>query len=390
MTINFDQPVDRKNTGSMKWDLVDTIYRGEDLLPLWVADMDFQVPSEIIEAIKNRVDHGVFGYPKHAKSCDQAIKNWVHRHFHWDISEQAILYTSGVVPTIGHIIREFTDENDEIIIQTPVYPPFFSLVTNNNRKLLQNPLKYSEGKYEMDFEQLESIITPKTKLLILCNPHNPVGRVWTKDELEQLAQICRKHDLLIVSDEIHADLVYEKHQHIPIASLSKEIAERTFTLLAPTKTFNLAAFQISYCIIENRQLYSQLKQSLTKQFLHMTNLFGELVLEVAYTYGDEWLRELKKYIQANYQFTKEYIEKNMPKLSVIEPEGTYLLWIDCSKLPFTAEQRKNWLVKEAKVALNHGPTFGKEGEHFERMNIACSRKTLEEGLDRIYRAYQKL
>lgn len=386
----FDVPIERKNTGSMKWDMVDTLYRGQDLLPMWVADMDFQAPNEIIEAIIKRTKHGIFGYPKHSTLADQAIKNWLKRHFDWEISERSILFTFGVVPTIGQIIQQFTDEGDEIIIQTPVYPPFFQLVTNYNRTLLQNPLRYEKGKYEMDFDHLESIITSKTKMLILCNPHNPVGRVWTKYELEKLAKICEKHDLLIVSDEIHADLVYEGHKHVPIASLSADISKRTFTLLAPTKTFNLAAFQISYCIIENNDLYNQLKQRLTKQFLNMTNLYGELVTEVAYTYGDKWLTELKSYIKGNYEYAKEFIETNMSKLKVIEPEGTYLLWIDCSELPFTASERKKWLIQEARVALNHGPTFGKEGKHFERMNIACSRKTLEEGLNRIYDAYVKL
>lgn len=390
MKINLDKMIDRKGTGSMKWDLADRLYQGENLLPLWVADMDFLAPAEIIEAIKNRAEHGIFGYPVHTSDVDRAVQKWVKRHFHWEIEEKTILFTPGVVPTIAQIIQEFTEENDEIIIQPPVYPPFFQLVTNFNRTLLENPLRYENGKYTIDFEHLESIITPKTKMLLLCSPHNPVGRVWLKEELKKLAEICEKYNLLIVSDEIHADLTYEGHAHIPIASLTKEISERTITLLAPTKTFNMAAFQISYCIIENKSLYERIERRLRKQFLHMTNLFGELVTKVAYTHGDAWLNEVRKYVQKNYEFTKSFLEKRMPEISIVEPEGTYLLWLDFSKLPLTASERKKWLIHEAKVALNHGPTFGKEGEHFERMNIACSQETLKEGLERIERAYQKL
>lgn len=388
--INFDQYVERKETGSMKWDMVDQIFRGKDLLPMWVADMDFLVPKEIIEALKTRSSFGVFGYTMHSQTTDQAVVQWIDRHFRWKISPQSIIFTSGVVPTIAQIIQEFTEEGDEIIIQTPVYPPFFQLVTNFNRKLLQNPLLYQNGMYEMDFDHLESIITKQTKMLILCSPHNPVGRVWTKAELEKLAEICFKHDLLIVSDEIHADIIYEGYEHTPIASLSKEISNRTFTCLAPTKTFNLAEFHTSYVICENPALKKRFKDRLAKQFLNMTNSFGELVTEVAYTYGENWLHELRKYLKGNYEFAKNFIEEKMPQISIVKPQGTYLLWIDCSKLPFSSAERKKWLIEKARVALNHGPTFGVEGENFERMNIACPRKTLAEGLQRIYEAYQKL
>ncbi|WP_096200561.1 MalY/PatB family protein [Bacillus sp. FJAT-45350] len=387
---SFDKVVERRNTGSAKWDMVDTLYRGKDLLPFWVADMDFKVPTEVIDALQQKVSHGVFGYPAHSPSANSAVINWLATHFHWNIEAQSILFTSGIIPTINNIIQAFSNEGDEIIIQTPVYPPFYQLVTNNNRELVKNPLKYEQGTYKMDFEHLESVISDNTKMLILCSPHNPVGRVWKKDELEQLADICKRHNLLVISDEIHADLLYDGHSHTPIASVSEDMAKRTFTCLTPSKSFNLAEFHTSYVVIEEVELRSRLKKHLAIQFQNTTNSFGEIVTEAAYTYGESWLKELRMYLKGNYDFVKAYFEKHIPLLSIIKPEGTYLLWIDCSKLELSSTERKRWLVEDAKVALNHGPTFGEEGESFERMNIACPRKTLEEGLERIHRAYQKL
>ncbi len=387
---DFNQVIRRSGTGSAKWDAVDTLYRGKDLLPLWVADMDFKAPVEILEALQSKVSHGIFGYPIHSSASTRAVIKWVNTHYKWTIKEENILFTSGIIPTISQIIQAFTTEEDEIIIQTPVYPPFFQLVTNNNRQLIKNPLQLENGKYSMDIEHLKSIITPRTKMLILCNPHNPVGRVWTKAELEELADVCSKHNLLIASDEIHADLIYNGHTHIPIASLSKDMATRTFTCLTPSKTFNLAEFHTSYVVIEDASLRTQLKKQLANQFQNTTNSFGELVTEVAYTKGERWLSNLRTYIEENYRFVKEYFQHNMPRLSIIEPEGTYLLWIDWSHLPFTDSERKRWLVEEAKIALNHGPTFGEEGKNFERMNIACPRRTLEEGVSRLHKAYQNI
>ncbi|WP_017726489.1 MalY/PatB family protein [Halalkalibacterium ligniniphilum] len=384
----FDQVINRKGTASAKWDYVDTLYKGNDLLPMWVADMDFQAPAPVIEAIQSRAAHGIFGYPTHTASVDKAVQSWAKRHYNWDIDPEDLIYTSGIVPTISRIIEAFTNEKDRIVIQTPVYHPFYDLVTNNKRELIKNPLIYDGTSYKMDFAQLESGIDSRTKMLILCNPHNPVGRVWTKEELEKLAQICVANDLLVVSDEIHADLLYEGFQHIPIASLSEEMASRTFTCLAPSKTFNLAGIQTSYVVIKNSVLRAGLKKHLTLNFMNMTNSFAELVTEVAYNQGEQWLQELRAYIQGNEQYVRRYVETHMPKISLVKPEGTYLLWLDCSKLGLSANERKKWLVEEARVALNHGPMFGKEeGDAFERMNIACPRKTIQEGLERIKKAY---
>ncbi|MED3648033.1 pyridoxal phosphate-dependent aminotransferase [Halalkalibacterium halodurans] len=386
----FDQVIERKQTASAKWDAVDQLFQGEDLLPMWVADMDFRAPQPVIDALKERVEHGVFGYPVHSPSVDAAVKHWVKRHYDWEIRESDIVYTSGVVPTISYIIEAFTAVGDEIVIQTPVYYPFYQLVNNNERTLVKNPLRFDGETYTMDLEHLSSVISEKAKMLILCNPHNPVGRVWRKEELEKIAELCVKHDLLLVSDEIHADLVFEGKKHIPIASLSAEVASRTFTCLAPSKTFNLAGLQTSYCVIRNDKYRARLQKYLKKRFMGMSNSFAELVTEVAYNQGDEWLLALRKYVWDNYLYVKDTLETSMPRLSVLEPEGTYLLWIDCSRLGLTASERKKWLVDEAKVAMNHGEIFGVEGQSFERMNIACPRVTVEEAMRRLKRAYDAL
>ncbi|NEU30023.1 pyridoxal phosphate-dependent aminotransferase [bacterium LRH843] len=385
----FDQVINRKKTNSLKWDMLKERYGKEDLVPMWVADMDFRAPQAVLDALQEKVEHGIFGYPAHDEEVDVAVQSWLKRRFNWSIEKNSILYTAGIVPTISYIIQAFTEPGDEIVIQTPVYYPFYDVVRKNNRELIRNPLSFDGDRYEMDLNHLEEVITEKTKMIILCHPHNPVGRVWKRDELEALAAICNKHNLLIVSDEIHADLLFKDQQHIPFASLNEDTASRTFTCLAPSKTFNLAGIQTSYVVVENKELHQKLANHLADSFVSMTNIFTGIATKAAYTHGEKWLNDLMDYVQENYEYVKNYVQTHMPVLRVMDSEGTYLLWLDCSKLPLTAAERKKWLVEEAKVAFNHGAIFGEEGKNFERINLACPRKTLHEGLERIREAYEK-
>ncbi|MBU8905300.1 MalY/PatB family protein [Desertibacillus haloalkaliphilus] len=386
---NFDKVIDRTNTNSTKWDAVDKLYNGKDLWPMWVADMDFRAPEAVLEAIQEKVEHGILGYTVRPESLDQAVVNWFKTEYGWTVDPKALQYTAGVVPTITQLIQAFTDEDDKIIIQTPVYYPFYSVVTNVNRRLVKNPLQFDGKQYRFDFDHLEASIDEHTKMLILCNPHNPAGRVWSKEELQRLAEICKKHDLLVISDEIHADLMLNGHHHVPFASLSSDTANRTITCLAPSKTFNLAGIQSSITVIENEQYYKKFAKHLQNQFLFMPNLFASVATEAAYRHGKPWLTELRAYLEDNLRYVINFVGEHMPKIKVVEPEGTYLVWLDCSELGMTAAERRKWLEDKAKVALSHGSTFGEEGKDFERMNIACPRQTLTEGLERLKRAYQE-
>ncbi|MFC0562066.1 MalY/PatB family protein [Halalkalibacter alkalisediminis] len=389
MSERFNEVIERRGTDSLKWDMTKQRFGGENLLPMWVADMDFRAPQEVLDALHEKVEHGIFGYPAHSETVDQAVQSWLKRRYDWTIDTNTLIYTAGIVPTISYIIQAFTEPGDQVIIQTPVYYPFYDVVNKNNRELIRNPLAFDGDHYDMDLEHLESVITEKTKMIVLCHPHNPVGRVWKREELEALAQICKKHDLFVVSDEIHADLLFNGEKHIPFASVSNEAAERTFTCLAPSKTFNLAGIQTSYVVVENEELRTKLRNHLANSFANMTNSFAEVATEAAYNHGEEWLDELMVYVEANFQYVRRYVEEHMPKLRVMDSEGTYLLWLECSKLPLTPAERKKWLIEEAQVALNPGSIFGEEGKSFERINLACPRATLQEGLERIKRAYDK-
>ncbi|KMK77770.1 MalY/PatB family protein [Alkalihalobacillus pseudalcaliphilus] len=390
MSERFNQVIERKGTNSLKWDMLQERFGSDDVLPLWVADMDFRAPDAVIEAIKEKADHGIFGYPAHAKSLDKAVQSWLKRRYGWEVQENAFIYTLGVVPALSHLICTFTKKSDEIIIQSPVYYPFYDVIEKNERTLVKNPLKYNGQRYEMDYEDLESKITDHTKMLLLCHPHNPGGRVWEKAELERLVAICKKHNLYIVSDEIHADLLYDGFTHTPIASIDLEMSNRIFTCLAPSKTFNLAGMQASYVVIEDAAKRLEFKKYMATTFTGMNNSFAEVAMEAAYTYGEPWLEELMTYIQHNYQLVTTFITEHMPKIKWMEPEGTYLLWLDFTGLNMDPVERKKWLIEEAKVGFNHGAMFGEEGSNFERMNLACPSSIVEEALTRLKRAYDNI
>ncbi|GAE34234.1 MalY/PatB family protein [Halalkalibacter akibai] len=389
MSERFNEVIQRRGTNSLKWDMTKQRFGGENLLPMWVADMDFRAPQEVLQALHEVVEHGIFGYPAHSTSVDQAVQSWLSRRYDWKIETNSLIYTAGIVPTISYIIQAFTEPEDQVIIQTPVYYPFYDVVNKNNRELIRNPLAFDGERYEMDLDHLESVITEKTKMIVVCHPHNPVGRVWKKEELQALAEVCRKYDLLVVSDEIHADLLFKGQKHVPFASVSEDAAERTFTCLAPSKTFNLAGIQTSYVVVENKLLRTKLTNHLSNSFANMTNSFAEAATEAAYNHGEQWLEELMNYVEENFEFVKNYVNDHMPKLRVMDSEGTYLLWLECSNLPLSPAERKKWLIEDAQVALNPGSIFGDEGKDFERINLACPRATLEEGLNRMKNAYDQ-
>lgn len=388
--MNFDQVINRKNTASLKWDALEHRFGDKDLLPLWVADMDFKAPQPVIDAIKEQVDHGIFGYSIVPDSTYQSIINWLHNKHNWSIKKDWITFSPGVVPALSTIVNAFTNPGEKIIVQPPVYYPFFSVVKLNDRKIVNNPLKLNNGQYEIDFDQLSSAIDEQVKMIIISNPHNPGGRVWKKSELEKLATICLENDILIISDEIHSDLVFEDNKHIPLASLSDQIAENTITCMAPSKTFNLAGLQTSYLVIPNENHKKRYKSYLQRQGMSDPNTIGLVSLEAAYNHGSEWLEQLMTYVKNNLETLESYIESEIPDIEVMRPEGTYLVWIDCRKLGLSSKELEQLLIKEGKVAFNQGYTFGEGGEGFIRINLACPRETLLEGLARLKKAVNSI
>jgi cysteine-S-conjugate beta-lyase len=386
MKYEFHKEINRLNTASEKWDEVENLFGDKDILPMWVADMDFKVPEPVIEAIKERAEHGIFGYTARTESYFDAVINWMKRRHNWKVEKEWICHSPGVVPALSIIVQAFTNPGDKIIIQPPVYYPFTHVIERHGRKIVSNPLKFEDGQYRMDYDDLEDRIDSDTKLMIISSPHNPVGRVWAKEELIRLGEICLKHNILIVSDEIHFDLIYKGHEHTPFAAISEEFAQNSIICTAPSKTFNLAGLQTSNIIIPNEGIRAKYSEALETLSIGMISTFGLVATESAYLYGEEWLDELLQYLQQNLDFLKDYIKVNIKELKVIQPEGTYLVWIDCRGLGMDAKTLEKLMQKEAKVALDEGYIFGKEGEGFTRINIACPRSILEEGLKRIDKA----
>ena len=390
MKYNFGQVVNRKGSNSVKWDNLKEVYGTEDILPMWIADMDFKAPDEVIEALQVKLDHGVFGYNVKSDSLYNSIINWVKNRYNWNIKKEWISFTPGVVTALNIAVKEFAKEGEKIVIQPPVYPPFFRVLENNNVEANLNPLIHRGDKFVMDYDSLEKSIDDKTKAIILCNPHNPVGRVWTKEELSKLGEICLKKNIIIISDEIHGDLTYKDYKTTPMASVSNEIAQNTITFMAPSKTFNIAGLATSIAIIPNEKIREVFERGVEKLEIGKITTFGSTALEAAYTNGGPWLEAVMEYIEDNADYAIEYINKNIPEIKVKKPEGTYLLWLDFKALNKTYEEIHNALVNVGKVALNDGSTYGDEGNGFFRINIACARSILEEGLERVNKAVQSL
>ncbi|WP_164668276.1 MalY/PatB family protein [Virgibacillus doumboii] len=382
----FEKVHNRKNTRSVKWDMLKPVFQTDDVLPMWVADMDFQAPQAVNDALKARAEHGIYGYTIIDDDVKNAIINWVGKRHDWSIKQEWLSFSPGVVASLQIAIQAFTEPNDKVLIQTPVYTPFYSVIEKHDRNIVKNPLVQKDNYYHIDFDDFEAKLKQGVKAFILCSPHNPVGRVWTKDELEKMAELCLKHDVLILSDEIHGDLVYPGQKHIPLASISDKIAEQTVTFMSPSKTFNLAGLQASYIITPNKEKRDALNEHLGRQGHHMLNTMGNTALEAAYTKGEEWLEALRNVLKENQEYVTTMLEEKTDVLKVTRSEGTYLLWIDCSAMNMDNKALKKFMIENAKVGLNAGVDYGEEGETFMRINIACPRETLEEGVGRIIKA----
>ncbi len=388
MKYNFDRIIDRSQTNSVKWNkfFLKEKFGSDDVLPLWVADMDFQCPQPIIDALKKRVDEEIFGYCWHkTPTYLDAVSNWMKSRHGWKIENDWIILSPGIVPAIYMLIQTFTNVGEKVIIQPPVYYPFFSAIENNGRILAMNQLNYENKKYSFDIDDFEKKAKdPLTKMFILCSPHNPVGRVWTEKELKKLGEICLENDILIISDEIHHDLILSGYKHTLFSTISKEFEKNTIMCTAPSKTFNIAGLKTSNIIIPDENLRESFFNTISKRNSAMSpNVFGITALIAAYNEGEEWLDQVLKYIEANFSFLKEFINENLPNIDYIEPEGTYLAWLDCNKLGMNEETLSMMILKKAKVALDDGKIFGPGGEGFERINVGCPQSILKECMIRI-------
>lgn len=390
MNFNFDKIIDRTNNFSAKWSEMNKNFGTNDLLPMWVADMDFLTAPCVMEALKDRLEQGIFGYTTRPSSYNESIVNWLDNRFSWKINQEWLMFSPAVITSISLLIQNLTQKNDKIMIQEPVYSPFHNIVESNERSLVISPLvKLDDGSYVMDYEDIESKIKD-VKIFILCNPHNPVGRVWTREELTRLGEICLKHNVLVISDEIHSDIILKNHKHTPFASISKEFRENTITCMAPTKTFNLAGLQSSFLVISNPYYYEVMDKAFSILDIKRNNAFSLVATEAAYNYGEDWLYELIKYIEDNVDFAIDYIKNHMPQLKVKKPEGTYLLWVDFSNLNVGKKDLKNALINKGRIALSDGSSFGIGGDGYYRINLACPRSMVLEGLKRIEFAIKSL
>lgn len=390
MPVDFDTVPNRRGTNCFKYDFAREMGMPEDVLPLWVADMDFPTAPAVLERLHALAEHGIFGYTGVKDAYFSAVHNWYAQRFGWEIQRSWLVTTPGVVFAIAIAIRAFTQKGDAILIQQPVYYPFANKVTENDRQLVVNPLVLKNGRYEMDFADMErKIVDYHVKMLLLCSPHNPVGRVWTKEELLRVGEICQKHGVLVVSDEIHADFTYAGHTHRVFASVKSEFADFTITCTAPSKTFNLAGLQNSNIFIPNRQLRHAYKKELSACGCGGTNCMGMAACQAAYEAGADWLEQLKQYLAGNLAYIRQFLREKLPEIALIEPEGTYLVWLDLRKLGLTEQQQRQLIVQDAKLWLDTGTLFGQGGEGFERINIACPRTTIEQAMQRLEHAVHK-
>jgi cystathionine beta-lyase len=403
MKYDFDRETSRQDTCAVKWEF---IQRGENLLawehtgecfgpnrilPMWVADMDLRCPEPVVKAVVARAEHGIYGYTDKTDRYYQSVVGWMERRHGWQVDPEWICTTPGVVPALNMLVRTFVAPGESVIVQRPVYYPFFSAIENNGGQVVSNSLVLKNGRYQMDFEDLAiKAQNPKVKMAILCSPHNPVGRVWTQEELARFAEICLRNDILMVSDEIHSDLIYKSYTFTPFGSLGEEIAQNAVLCTAPSKTFNLAGLQTSNIIIPNAELRTRFEKTIEADGLFGINPFGLVAAKAAYNHGEEWLEHLLDYVEGNLRYLQQYVGENIPQIDVIPPEGTYLVWLDCRRLGLDKWGLKRLMLEEARVYLDDGFIFGPEGEGFQRVNIACPRSIVVEALERIREAIKRL
>lgn len=378
MKYDFDKTIDRRATNSYKWDSAPG-----GVLPMWVADMDFRTAPAIIDALQKRVAHGIFGYTRVPDAYYDAVTSWFSRRHGWDIDREWIIYTSGVVPAVSAVIKALTVPGDKVIVQTPVYNCFFSSIRNNGCEIVSNPLRRTADTYEMDFDALERCVAdPRAKVMLLCNPHNPAGRVWTPDELTRLGNICLRNGVTVVADEIHCELVYQGFKYTPFASLSDAFLHRSVTCVSPSKAFNIAGLQIANIVAFDNDLRSRIDKAININEVCDVNPFGVAATIAAYNEGEEWLNQLVDYLHGNYEAMAEFCRRELPEFPITRLEGTYLVWMDCSSLGMPSDALEHALLDDARLWLNAGTMYGAEGEGYMRWNIACPRSVMLDGLNR--------
>lgn len=388
MKYNFDKIIPRENTNSVKYDIRKEYFGKEDVLPMWVADMDFATPDFIRNAVIERAKHPVYGYTIRKDEFPEAIISWMKRRHNWNVGKEWISFSPGIVPALNMCVLAYTEPGDGIIIQPPVYFPFFRAVKDHKRKLLENVLVNKNNEYSIDFEDFEEK-AKKAKVFILCHPHNPVGRLWDREELSRMVEICRKHNVVIFSDEIHSDLILGNNKHIPLLKIpgAKEI---TLSMYAPSKTFNLAGLSTSFLIIPDKKLKVKYDRLIDKLHMGLGNIFGAVALVAAYNDGEEWLAQLIGYIEENISYLKSFITDIIPEVKITDPEATYLVWLNFRDLGMDNAELKNFIIHQAGLGLNDGPVFGSGGEGFQRINVATPRKILEKGLNKLEKAIHNL
>lgn len=389
--LDFDTVVERRNTYSLKYDFAKRRKMPEDLLPLWVADMDFRTSSYIQEALQKQIEHGIFGYSEVQEEYFEVLKHWMKCHYDWDVESKWLIKTPGIVFALAMAVKAFTKEGDGVLIQQPVYYPFSEVIADNGRKIVSNTLVQDEtGKYRIDFEDFEyKIVSENIKLFLLCSPHNPVGRVWSEEELIRLGDICYRHHVIVVSDEIHADFVFKGKHHV-FANLKEEYKEISIVATSPSKTFNFAGLQISNIFIPNPEVKRKFRKEVDAAGYSQLNVMGLVATKAAYEHGDEWYRAMLKYVSDNIDYTKEFIRERLPKVKLVENEGTYLLWLDFRELELSEIELEDLIIKKAKLWLDSGRIFGTAGKGFQRINVACPRKTLTEALEKLELAVKSL
>ena len=391
MKYNFDEIIDRRNSDCLKYDFAVERGKPQDVLPLWVADMDFRTAPGIIERAVADAGFGIYGYTESKDDYFQAVAAWYEKYFNWKVEKKWLVKTPGIVFAIGMAIQALTKEGDAVMIQQPVYYPFSEVIKDSGRVLVNNELVLKDGHYEIDFQDFEEkIVQNHVRIFVLCSPHNPVGRVWTVDELRKMGEICLKHDVKVVSDEIHSDFVYEGRKHYVFSTVDPAFEDISIICTAPSKTFNMAGLQVSNIFIPNAQIRKAFKRQMSAAGYSQVNMIGLHACQAAYETGRDWLEELKVYLKGNLDFARAYLEENLPQIKLIEPEGTYLIWLDCRALGLSEEQLEHLIVHEAKLWLDSGAIFGEVGEGFERINIACPRAVLKEALERLNRAVSGL
>jgi len=392
----FDDPVDRTETNSVKWDKRKEVFGTEDVLPMWIADSDWRTAEPLIEALKERASHGVFGYTDTDSKTDNLVVDWFERRYDWEIEPEWLVYGNGVVPSLRIILDSFTDKGDGVILQPPVYYPFYTSIRASGGQIITNQLKYENGRYLMDYDDLEGAcdtgcesfpVDPTPTSLVLCNPHNPVGRVWEEAELKKIGQICDRNDLLVISDDIHSEFVYEKNEYTPFASISPDFAEKSITLTSPSKAFNTAGLPASLAVIPSEKIRKRFRRA-GKKLLKGPSVFGLEALNAAYSDGEKWLKDQLDYLKSNRDYSLEVLRNEAPGVEPVKPEGTTLLWMDFSGLGLNGDELEELILEEARVGLDFGHWFGPGGEGFLRLNFACPRETLAEGLQRIVKAVE--